>query len=243
MSSSCTDSQAGNTTFSCLRRGPRVRGWPLNCDVLPLNIKGASRFLRKWPSATLDIEPPEALWPEAKGQAASLARVRGHPCTLRAVTCEALDDAFAQLPEKQSHGLGAAAPYPASMGSPPLFFHHPASYADAGRVPHAPRLKRRPPHARRVPDREVHRGVSWSLAASMTSRPTWTPARRPDHREDLIRKQPGWRRRAAAWEPRWEPCGRTALRFSGPTRTAGRNAPEAAHCSERVRMPAQVSTD
>jgi hypothetical protein len=56
-----------------------VRGWPLNCDVLPLNIKGASRFLRKWPSATPDIEPPEALWPEAKGQAASLARVRGHP--------------------------------------------------------------------------------------------------------------------------------------------------------------------
>jgi hypothetical protein len=50
-----------------------VRGWPLNCDVLPLNIKGASRFLRKWPPATLDIEPPEALWPETKGQAASLA--------------------------------------------------------------------------------------------------------------------------------------------------------------------------
>jgi hypothetical protein len=51
----------------------------LNCDVLPLNIKGASRFLRKWPLATLDIEPPEALWPETQGQAASLARVRGHP--------------------------------------------------------------------------------------------------------------------------------------------------------------------
>ena len=57
----------------------QVRGWPLNCDVLPLNIKGASRFLRKWPLATLDIEAPEALWPETKGQAASLARVRGHP--------------------------------------------------------------------------------------------------------------------------------------------------------------------
>ena len=24
-----------------------LRVWPLNCDVLPLNIKGASRFLRK----------------------------------------------------------------------------------------------------------------------------------------------------------------------------------------------------
>ena len=36
-------------------------------------------FLRKWPPATLDSEPPEALWPETKGQAASLARVRGHP--------------------------------------------------------------------------------------------------------------------------------------------------------------------
>jgi hypothetical protein len=47
--------------------------------VPPLNIKGASRFLRKWPSATLDIEPSEALWPETKGQAESLARVRGHP--------------------------------------------------------------------------------------------------------------------------------------------------------------------
>jgi hypothetical protein len=54
-------------------------GMALNCDVLPLNIKGATRFLRKWPLATLDIEPPEALWPETKGQAASLARVRGHP--------------------------------------------------------------------------------------------------------------------------------------------------------------------
>src|SRR5215467_4825541 len=57
----------------------QVRGWPLNGDVLPLNIKGASRFLRKWPAATRDIEPPEALRPAAKGQAASLARVRGHP--------------------------------------------------------------------------------------------------------------------------------------------------------------------
>jgi hypothetical protein len=51
-----------------------IRGWPLNCDVLPLNIKGASRFLRKWPSATLDIEPPEALWPGSEA-----AQVRGHP--------------------------------------------------------------------------------------------------------------------------------------------------------------------
>ena len=49
----------------------------LNCDVLPLNIERASRFLRKCPPATLDIEPPEANWPETKGQAASLARVRG----------------------------------------------------------------------------------------------------------------------------------------------------------------------
>jgi len=57
----------------------RIREWPLNCHVLPLNIKRASRFLRKWPSATLDIEPPEALWPDTKGQAGSLARVRDHP--------------------------------------------------------------------------------------------------------------------------------------------------------------------
>jgi hypothetical protein len=39
----------------------------------------ASRFLRKWPAATVDSEPPEALWPAVKGQAGSLARVRGHP--------------------------------------------------------------------------------------------------------------------------------------------------------------------
>jgi hypothetical protein len=57
----------------------RARGWPLNCEVLPLNIKGALRFLRKWPSATLDIEPPETLWPETKGQAASLARYGAIP--------------------------------------------------------------------------------------------------------------------------------------------------------------------
>ena len=74
----------------------QARGWPLNCDVLPLNIKGAPRFLRKWPSATLDIEPPEALWTETKGQAASLARVRGHPCTARAVT--------GQIPAAAGHG-------------------------------------------------------------------------------------------------------------------------------------------
>ena len=33
----------------------------------------------------------------------------------------------------------------------------------------------------------------------------------------------------SSWEPRWEPHGRTALRFSGPTRAADRNAPEVAH--------------
>jgi hypothetical protein len=66
--------QPGHATGRCKScRWAQVRGWPLNCDVLPLDIKGASRFLRKCPSATLDIEPPEALWPEAKGQAASLA--------------------------------------------------------------------------------------------------------------------------------------------------------------------------
>src|SRR5215468_7808236 len=83
----------GTTDLKVLAAGGRrkrpgqaqVRGWPLNYDVLPLNIKGASRFLRKCPSATLDIEPPEALWPETKGQAASLARVRGHP--LQAAGC------------------------------------------------------------------------------------------------------------------------------------------------------------
>ncbi len=32
---------------------------------------------------------------------------------------------------ENSRAPGAAAPDPASMGSPPLFFHHPASYADA----------------------------------------------------------------------------------------------------------------
>jgi len=64
----------------CIGHGrAQVRRWSLNCDVLSLNIKGDSRFLRKWPPATLDIEPPEALWPETKGQAASPARVRGHP--------------------------------------------------------------------------------------------------------------------------------------------------------------------
>ncbi len=68
---------AGGRCKGCGRA--QARGWPLNCDVLPLNIKGASRFLRKWPPAPFDIEPPEVLWPETKGQAASLARVRGHP--------------------------------------------------------------------------------------------------------------------------------------------------------------------
>jgi hypothetical protein len=64
----------------------RRQGWPLNCGVLPLTINGASRFLRKWPAATVDSEPPEALWPAVKGQAGSLARVRAIPSTVRAIT-------------------------------------------------------------------------------------------------------------------------------------------------------------
>src|SRR5215470_19141411 len=72
-------SQVAQTEGARVCRWAQVRGWPLNCDVLPLNIKGASHFLRKCPSATLDIEPPEALCPATRGQAASLARVRGHP--------------------------------------------------------------------------------------------------------------------------------------------------------------------
>ena len=64
----------------------RRRGWPLNCGVLLLTINGASRFLREWPAATVDSEPPEALWPAVKGQAGSLARVRGHPLHRAAIT-------------------------------------------------------------------------------------------------------------------------------------------------------------
>ena len=47
--------------------------------MLPLNIKGASRFLWKWPLATLDIEPPEALWPETQGPGSEPGQIRGHP--------------------------------------------------------------------------------------------------------------------------------------------------------------------
>ena len=52
---------------------------------------------------------------------------------------------------------------------------------------------------------------------------------------------------AAVWracrEPRWKPPGRTTFQDFGLTRTAGRDASEAADCSERVRMPVQVPTD
>ena len=52
---------------------------------------------------------------------------------------------------------------------------------------------------------------------------------------------------AAVWracrEPRWEPPGRTTFQDFGPTRTAGRDASEAADCSERVRKPIRVSAD
>src|SRR5208282_431487 len=53
---------------------------------------------------------------------------------------------------------------------------------------------------------------------------------------------------AAVWracrEPRREPPGRTTFQDFGPTRTAGRDASEAAGCcSERVRKPIRVSTD
>ena len=99
-----------------------LRGWPLNCDVLPLNIKGASRFLRKWPLATLDIEPPEALWPETKGQAASLARVRGHPLQGAGIT--------GQIPGQLGIGAAPPRPWPAHYGSvPPSRHQHPTTAA------------------------------------------------------------------------------------------------------------------
>ena len=52
--------QRAQATEEIGRGRGQSRGWPLNYDALPLNIKGASRFLRKWPLATPDIEPPEA---------------------------------------------------------------------------------------------------------------------------------------------------------------------------------------
>jgi hypothetical protein len=63
-----------------LARKRSVRGWPLNCGMLPLNIKGALRVsfgngLR--PPLTLSLRKHSGQ--KTKGQAASLARVRGHP--------------------------------------------------------------------------------------------------------------------------------------------------------------------
>src|SRR5215471_9914625 len=40
-------SQVAQTEGAGVCRWAQVRGWPLNRDVLPLNIKGALRFLRK----------------------------------------------------------------------------------------------------------------------------------------------------------------------------------------------------
>jgi hypothetical protein len=59
LSRSLPDNTAGIATWLDARQPNRrgrhgigqIRGWPLNCDVLPLNVKGASHFLRKWPSA------------------------------------------------------------------------------------------------------------------------------------------------------------------------------------------------
>ena len=92
----------------------QVRGWPLNCDVLPLNIKGASRFLRKWPLATLDIEPPEALWPETKGQQRAWPGYGAIPCTAWPVT--------RQIPAAAGHRWKCECPPP----NPPVGVFTPA---------------------------------------------------------------------------------------------------------------------
>jgi len=49
--------------------------------------------------------------------------------------------------------------------------------------------------------------------------------------------------KVTGWKPGWEPHGSTTFWFSGPERTTGRDEPEVTNGSERVRMPAQVSTD
>jgi hypothetical protein len=54
--------------------------------VLPLNIKSAPRFLRKWPSATLDIEPPEAFCQKPRARQRTWPGYGAIPCTARAVT-------------------------------------------------------------------------------------------------------------------------------------------------------------
>ena len=60
-------------------------------------------WLRKCPSATLDIEPPEALWPAAKGQAASMARVRGHPLQRAGGHGQLGIGAYAPIPGDDQH--------------------------------------------------------------------------------------------------------------------------------------------
>jgi len=83
------------------RRPGASPGLALNCDVLPFNTKGFA-FPSEMAVGHLDIEPPEALWPETKGQAASLVKVRGHPlygagthgrmlCPSRTGECERAD--------------------------------------------------------------------------------------------------------------------------------------------------------
>ena len=85
---------------------------------------------------------------------------------------------------ENSRALRAAAPDPASMGSPPLVLYHPASYADAagsslhqrGGTPHPEFYPSG--RARRVPDRVVRQEASRSLADSLSPDPTWNAAHR-----------------------------------------------------------------
>ena len=95
--SEAADSHRSNARRPCGTGGrckswgwAQVRGWPLNCDVAPLSIKPCpnrknfvtartNHLAQTFFTADLDPEPPGPLWPETKGQAASLARIRGHP--------------------------------------------------------------------------------------------------------------------------------------------------------------------
>ena len=105
---------------------------------------------------------------------------------------------------------GLPAPDPVSMGSPPLFFHHPASCADAASIPRAPRLQRRQPRQVGAEGRGRCSWLDWAAEACPRDVPEL-----PSTANDRRQQQPANMKPARALKPRATDENTLVMRRSG----------------------------
>jgi hypothetical protein len=138
--------------LSCLRRGLRLKDGPGSAKAATVSVWLSQGFILS-PSARTGLAD---LAPRAKvGQTVGCSTfARGaKPATRRVADGERMNPREGWRARANTRGddehqggghlencrtPGAAAPDPASMGSPPLFFHHPAACAARGRIFPAP---------------------------------------------------------------------------------------------------------